>query len=89
MTNGVRDVTPMDNEKLKIFWSDPDVSESFYYLPPEAWKGDDPADYHAYFMEYSYEFQLCQSLGINADNFLSKFKMDQLDDDEVTSDVTE
>ena len=90
VTNEVRDVTPRDKEKLKVFWSVPSLSESFYYLPPEAWKGDDPADYYAYVMRYRHEFRICHWLGINADNFLPYFKMDELDDDEeVTSDATE
>ena len=80
----------MAEHKLKIFWSDPDVSESFYYDPPGAWQGRDPADYHAYVMEYSHEFRLCRSLGIDADNFLPKYRFKELDDkEEVTSDVTE
>ena len=79
----------MDMENLRKFWSHSDVSESFYYDPPEAWEGRDPADYHVYVMEYSYEFQLCHSLGIDGSNFLSKCMMDELDEGEVIRDATE
>ena len=76
--------------KLKKFWSDPEVWESFCYIPPEAWEGRDPAEYYAYRMDFSYELQLCHSLGIDSNNFLTKFQMDRIDDEgEVTHDATE
>jgi hypothetical protein len=55
----------MDEKMLKKFRSDPHVSETFHYLPPEAWEGRDPADYHDYQMTYSYKLQLWHSLGLD------------------------
>ncbi len=80
----------MDKEKLRKFWSDPEVWELFDYPSPESWEGRDPAEYYAYRMDFSYELQLCHSLGIDSDNFLSNFQMDRIDDEgEVTRDATE
>jgi hypothetical protein len=43
----------------------PEFSQSFVYIPPEAWEGCDPAEYYEYLMNYAYELSLYHSLELN------------------------